>query len=384
MEECADKRTIDRMVVSRKGMPHGFRNTANGKDQNGQLCSRINCSSRVYSPKGAQIGSSRKGKTLKPSIQSSSSGKEANGTSSSNLRETNNPGKSIKAPRKTLSSRLETDSSETISVQDASEASVPIPPSATFQSRLQVELKNAESGNVKLTEVARPRVVSNTRSQRNFHQPGLLGRETKSTGPVTRAETSRCGLRNLRHNSTSDIIPVGSSDLTLNRRKGMVKNRNCEGESSSTARGKKMGGSSSDRSGSESGICITDSRRLRNIPPQRDNIPSVRTRRSVSGNASGRLSSLGNESPVPPNESPVVRPHLPHFDDLNAPGFSHNTSAESSLIRLSSYSRRGTSSEYDVACPLVNRDSFRHYHMDGIAEVIFPVKHGMHFFFSPF
>lgn len=394
MDEYSGKRATDGVVVPRKGMGHVFRDTANARDRNGQVCSRLTCSSRVNSPKGAQIGSSEKGKSLKTSMQSSSAGKEAIGSSSRTFSKTSTPGKPLIKPRKSSSSQLETDTSETSSVQDESEASKLIPPSEKNQTGIQAGVENTVSGNV-MMEVGSSSVVSNTRSRRNFHpKPGLRGQEIKSTSPVTRANTSRYGLRNLRCNSISDVVPAGCSpsDSTLNRRKDMIKKRNCEGESSSTARGKKMSGSSIEgrNSGSRSGISISDSRMSRNTP-HRDrsdsNMAPVRTRKAISGQARGRLSIQGNANPVSPNESLVMIPSLPHSGGLNAPGASNHTSVDSPLSCPGSHSRPSTSSEelygvmpvspseYGLTHSLMNLDSFRRrYNMDSIAEVLLALE----------
>ncbi|TKY74636.1 E3 ubiquitin-protein ligase HIP1 [Spatholobus suberectus] len=395
MDEYSGKRAIDGVVVPRKGTGHVFRDTANARDRNGQVCSRLTCSSRVNSPKGAQIGSSEKGKSLKLSIQSSSGGKEAIGSSSRTFSKTSSPGKPLIKPRKS-SSQLEIDSSETNSVQDESEVSKLAPPPEKMQTGLQAEVENTVSGNV-MMEVGSSSVVSNTRSRRNFHpKPGLRGQEIKSTGPVTRGGTtgtSRYGLRNLRCNSISDVIPAGCSpsDSTLNRRKDMIKKRNCEGEGSSTVRGKKMSGSSLEgrNSGPRNGISISDSRISKNTP-HRDrsdsNMAPVRTRKSISGHARGRPSSQGNANPVSPNESLALIP-LPHSGGLNAPGVSHHYSVDGPLSCPSSHSRPGTGSEelysvmpvspseYGLTHSLMNLDSFRQrYNMDSIAELLLALE----------
>ena len=74
MDGYSGKRAIDGVVVPRKGMGHASRDTTNARDRNAQVCSHITCSSRVNTPKGTQIGSCEKGKSLKPSILSSSAG----------------------------------------------------------------------------------------------------------------------------------------------------------------------------------------------------------------------------------------------------------------------------------------------------------------------
>ncbi|XP_028802380.1 E3 ubiquitin-protein ligase MBR2 [Neltuma alba] len=374
MDIYAGKRAVDRNVVSRKGAPHLFRNAVNTKDQSGQLCSRPNCSSRIHSSIVAENVSCRKGKSLRPSTQSSLSGKEAIGRSCRSFSGTSNPRKSLNVPRQTLSSRLETDSSETSSIKDEAES----PPSATYQSRLQAEQGHAESDNVMLMEVASTSGVSKTRSQRNLRQPGLHGQETKSIGSVTRAGTSRYNLRNTKCNSVNDVSSTScsSSDSIMSGGKDMVKRRNYERENSSTARGKKSSGSLLERqnSGSGSGISIYDPRRSRNTPPHRDNIASVRTRRSMGGNARERLPSHGNAHSMQPNESPALRPSVSR--ELVFP---HHTSAEAPLIQSSSHGRPGSRSgqpaspaEFDITYPLTNRS--RQQHQNSVAEVLFALE----------
>ncbi|XP_061344734.1 uncharacterized protein LOC133290639 [Gastrolobium bilobum] len=387
MDEYSGKRGIHGVVVPGKGMGHVFRDTANTRDRNGQICSRLGCSSRANPPKVSQVGSSEKGKSLRSSVRSSLRGKQAIGSSS---RATSNTEKPLIEPQKALSSQFGTDSSETSSAQDEPQISGLIPPTGKIPRGLQSEGESTASSNVMLMEVGSSSVVSNARSQRNFHQrPGLHGREIKSTGPVTRAVNSRYGLRNLRCNSISDVTPAGcsSSDSTLYRRKDMIKKRNCEGESSSTV-GKKMTGSSFERrnSGCRNGICISDSRGSTNIPSHRDSNILVRTQRSVSGHARGRFSSKGNENPMATNESPVMVPLLPHSGDLSAPSISYHTSVETPLSRPSSYNRPGTSSEqlcgvmcvspaeYGITHSIINRDSFQRYNMDSIAEVLLALE----------
>ncbi|MED6186627.1 hypothetical protein PIB30_068539 [Stylosanthes scabra] len=391
MDDYSGKRAIDGVVVPRKGMGHLFRDSANTRDRNGQVCSRLGCSSKVNSTKGSQIGSSEKGKSLR-TFRATSGGKEAIGSSSRTFTGNNNSGKSHTKPRKTLSSQLETDSSETSSVHDEPEV---VSPPENFRRVPQAEVENVGSSCVVQMEVGSSSVASsNTGSRRNFHpKPGLRGQETKSAVAATRPGTSRYGLRNLRCNSISDVVPAGfpPTDSANNRRKDTVKKRNCEGESSSTARGKKINGSSLEvrNSGPRNGISISDSRRPRNTPSNnRDrpdsNLMSVRTRRPTNGNGRGRLSNQSNANPVASNEPVVMIPTLPHSGDHNAPGgVLHLTSLESPLSRPDSYSRPGSSSdelygimpmsptEYGITHSLINRDSFRRRsNMDGIAEQI--------------
>lgn len=363
MGEYSGKRGINGVVVPRKNMGLLFRDTANTRDRNGKNCSRLGCSSKVNPMKVAHIRSSEEGISLRSSMRSSSSCKEAIGCSS---RTTRNPGKPSIERQKMLS--FESDSSETSSVSDESEK---------FPIGLQAEKEIIESSNVMRMKVQSSSVASDTQSQRNFdRRPGLRQQEIKSTSPVTRAVASKYGLQNLRCNTISDIIPTGcsSSDSTFNKRKGMIKKRNCEGESSSTVRGKKMTGSSMEglNSGPRNSICISDSRRSINVPSHRDSITaSVRAQRSISSRARGRFSSQGNEHQRATNVSPVTVPLLPHSG--NAPGISYPLGRPSSFSRPISSSEQlygvmpVSPAEYSTA--LTSQDRFRRYNMDGIAEV---------------
>ncbi|KAK4274352.1 hypothetical protein QN277_017583 [Acacia crassicarpa] len=308
MDKDGDKRAVERNVVSRKGMPRLFRRSPpNTKDLGVQLCSRPNCSSKIYSSIIAENGSCVKGKPLRSPIQSSLSGKETVGRSCRTFSGISNPRKSLKEPQqRTLPSRLETDSSDASSIQDEPEVSVRVPSSspATYQSQLQAEQA--------LVKVASTCGFSRTRSQRSFHQSGLRGQEAKSTGSVTRAGISRY----VKCNSINDVSSTdcSSSDSTINRRKDMVKRRNCEKQSSSSARGKKLSGSllEGQSSSSVSGISISGPRRSRNVHAHVDNIASVRTQRSMSGRAGEglprRRPGSSNRPPSSPSESDTTRP----------------------------------------------------------------------------
>ncbi|XP_027331856.1 uncharacterized protein LOC113847149 isoform X2 [Abrus precatorius] len=388
MDGYSGKRGIDGVVVPRKGMGHVLRDTANSRDQKGQICSRLGCSGSANLPKVAQVKSSDKGK----SMRSYSGSKEAIGSSS---RTTSKSGKLLIESRKTLSSQFEIDSSETSSVQDEPEISELIPLPEESQRRLQDEGESTESSEVISVEVGSSNAVSNTRSQRSFNRrPGLREQENKSSVPVRRSGTCRYELRSFRCNSISDVIPAGSSssDSTLNRKKDSMKKRNCEGESSSTVKGKKIIGSSQigRNSGSRIGLSISDSRRSRNLPSHSDiSTASVRTQKSNSGHARGRFTSQGNGNPVATCESSVIVPLSPHSDDLDASGISYHSSSETPFSCSSSYGRPGTSSEqlcdampvspaeYDITHSLINWDGFQHYNMDGMAEQIILLENSL-------
>ena len=404
MDDYSCKRAGDGSLVPRKGSAHVLRDSANNRDQKAQFCNRIGCSGRLNSSKGAQISSEKaKSSRPRPLFSSSAGGKETIGSSSRTCSVITKPRNSLQEPRKKFSSRLEADSSETGSVQDEPEG---IPPSG----RIKLDISpsdGAGSSDITSMEVGSSGISTNTRSRRNFHQKsGFVNPETvvgspvslasKSTIQGTRVSASRYGLKNLRCNTVSDAASSGSSssDSNLSRRKDMVKRRVCDVESSSSARGKKMIGSSLEgRSASSSpGISISDSRRSRTGPLNRDSsAASVRTRRPLSGYAGARFSNQGGGNNLSANEIPLMsQPDISL--DFNAPSSSHQFSMEASLSRPSSYSRPGSRSysrpgsrsgslrgitpsspaEASNARSLMNRESFRHHNMDGIAEVFIP------------
>ncbi|GLT53821.1 hypothetical protein SLA2020_270640 [Shorea laevis] len=398
MDEYSGKRAVDGIVVPRKGSGLVLRDNANNRDQNAQFCNRAGCSGRLSYTRGAQNGCSEKAKSSRPSFRSSSSGKEIIGSSSRTCSVISKGRKSVTEPQKKLSSKLDSDSSETSSVQDEPEVSELTPPPG----KIQRGSETAESRSVTVIEAGSSSVASDTRSRRNLHQgTGLRNQDTLVASPVsmgpkssvqaTSAGVSRYGLRNLRCNSISEVVPSGcpNSDSSLSKRKDMVKRRNSEGESSSTARGKKINGSLLEgrNSSSSHGISISDSRRTRNLPAQRDNgVASVRTRRSVNDNTRGRHSNQGNGNSISPNEPSIAIPQMLQPINVNGPSSSHHLSAETPLSRATSYSRPGSRSErlrgvmpaipaeVGITQSLMNQDSIRRYNIDGIAEVLLALE----------
>ncbi|GMI89516.1 hypothetical protein like AT5G24870 [Hibiscus trionum] len=347
---------------------------------------------------GAPSGFSEKVKSSRPSYRTSSNGKEIVGSSSRVYSAVSNSRKSSTNPKKKLSSQLETDSSETSSVQDEPEVSELISLPGKIQRGLQPKSEDADSREVRVMEVGSSSAASNTRPRRNLIQRSGLGNQDTPVGPsvtlasrsvsqATRANTSRYGLRNIRCNSISDV-PSGcsSSDSSLSRRKDTVKKRNADGEGSSSNRGKKLSGSSLEgwNNSSSHGVSISDSRRARNWSPNSDSsvASSVRTRRSSSSYGRGRLPNQENGSSSTLNASPVVMQQVSQADvtvDLSVP-----VSSEIGLTCDISYSRPGRISESlnSISIPSevginrssVNRDSFRQYNTDGIAEVLLALE----------
>ncbi|MBA0810729.1 hypothetical protein Gohar_002689 [Gossypium harknessii] len=401
MDGYTGKRAVDGPVVHGKGSGRILKDHVNNRERNAQFCNRIGCSGRLNSSKGTPNGCSDKAKSARSSYHSSSSGKEVIGNSSRVSSVISNTRKSSTNPQKKLPSHLETDSSETSSIQDEPEVSELIPPPGKIQRGLHHEAEDADSRDVTLMEVGSSSVVSNARPRRKFIQRAGLGNQETLTGPsvtlasqsasqASRSNTSKYGLRNLRCSSISDVVLTGcsSSDSSLSKKKDMVKKRNSDEEASSSARGKKLSGSSLEGRNNSSGhgVSISDSRRARNWPPNRDSTvaSSVRTRRSNSSYVRGRPPNQTNGNSLSLNQSPVVMPLVPQSDipnDLNAP-----VSTETVSTLASPYSQAGSiseglrsimqssPSEVGVNRTLVNQDSFRRYNMDGIAEVLLALQ----------
>ncbi|KAF5461539.1 hypothetical protein F2P56_017626 [Juglans regia] len=403
MDEYSGKRPVNEILVSRKDSGLMLRDNTNTRDHNGQSCNRLGCSGRLNSTRGSQNGCSEKPKSPRPSFRSSSSGKEKIGSSSRTCSTISNGRKYIPEPRKKLSSQLDADSSETSSVQDEPEVSeLTLPPGKIHRGS-----EIGDPGSDTLMEVGGSSVASDTRPRKNLHQnSGLRNRdnpvassislESKSSGQAARAGASRYGLRNLRYNSISDAIPSGcsTSDASLSKRKDIMKRRNSEGESRSTARGKMMSGSSFEgkNSSSSHGISISESRLARNIPSNRDTcVASVRTRRSVNGHTWARPTNQGNGNSLSPNGSSVAIPqmlqsNIPMAMDSNGSSSSHQLSAGTHLSHSISYSRPGSSSEslhgvisaspaeVGIIRSLMNQDSIRRHNIDGIAELLMALE----------
>ncbi|GKU87487.1 hypothetical protein SLEP1_g1881 [Rubroshorea leprosula] len=401
MDEYSGKRAVEGLVVPRKGAGLILKETVNNKERNAQICSRIGCSSRLNSVKGTQIGS-EKAKSTRPSYRSLSSGKEIIGSSSRTCAAVNSARKSSINPPKKLSSHLETDSLESSSVQDEPEVSELIHSPGKIHRRLHAESEDANSSEAAVVEAGSSSIASNSRSRRNFHQRSGLGNQdslasssaslaSRSTSQPMRGNGSRYGLKNLRCNSISDVVPSGcsSSDSNNSKRKDVINKRNSDGESSSSSRGKKISGSLLERRNNSSthNISASDSRRARNWPLIRDSaVASVRTRRPSSSYGRMRLPNQGNgnTNSLSSHESTAIIPQAPQSEislDLNAP-----ISAETALSHVSSFNCPGGSSEnlhnvmpsspsrVGITRSVMNRDGFRRYNMDGIAEVLLALE----------
>uniref|UniRef100_A0A2P2LHR6 RING-type E3 ubiquitin transferase n=1 Tax=Rhizophora mucronata TaxID=61149 RepID=A0A2P2LHR6_RHIMU len=404
MDAYSGKRPSDGFAVSKKGSALVVSDSANNRDRNAQFCSRIGCSGRLNAAKGVQISSPQKGRSSRSAFHPSSVGKEIIGSSSKPCSAFNKPRKSLQETQRILSSPLETDSSETSSVQDESGVPDLLIPPGRIGGGFHPESDDTRCHPIAPMEVGSSSVASSTRSQRTLRQRSGLGNQdnlcsspvalaSKSKIQGTRTNASRYGLKNLQGNSKSDVVHSGSSssDSNLSRKKDVVKKRICDGESSSSAKEKKMNWSSVGmrNPSSSSGISISDTRRAINGTPNGDgSAPSVRTRRTFSGYTRARAANQRNGNNLLVNRPHVMVSQMSQPDislDANAPSSSHPFSMETSLSRPTSYGRSASGNESLQGRPsspaevgnsrsLPNRESFRHYNTDGIAEVLLALE----------
>ncbi|CAN7035923.1 unnamed protein product [Brassica oleracea var. botrytis] len=362
MDGCAGKRSVDRMVLPRKASGPVLRENMKKKDEKSvSFCSRIACSAKVTSTMGTnRIGSTadntKVGRPGKAIVASSSRAPGGFG----NLRKpaTGTTG------RRQPSSNVDTGSSEKSSSLDHPAAVKPILPRLkTKRSAISVQSQNT---------VSREVVGSSSRGTiRSSHQkPGLRTRDTlvsvspsvsSSSGSdhTPRGGLSRNGLRNLRCNAVSDVLPTKSSSGT---KVSVTKKKNSDGESSSSSQGSKSsvsvmkGRNQSSTHGN--GITVSDNRRKRTVPTIRDNsVVSSSGRRSWRLGAAVASPATSRQTPQPatpinPNPSLSVTPSNSH----------------SSTDWLSSM-MPGSPSEAHPSSSLVDRDGLSGYNMNGIAEV---------------
>ncbi|KAJ6808108.1 E3 ubiquitin-protein ligase MBR2-like [Iris pallida] len=224
---------------------------------------------------------------------------------------------------------------------------------------------------------------------------------SRSTGQVAKpcsqylgSGPSRYGVKNLSCSSISDVLPSGcsSSNLSNSRKVTSVRKRPSDGESSSSG-GKSTSGSSisslSDSSGSQ--MPQQAIRRAKIRPTSRDAPVSVRTRRAPVGESRKKLPEQQNNNSVSISE-PIIYPQrsrsqlsilepVPESSSrscpMEAPPVGHNSfdgrpssSGRSARGRPMS-SHPANSSRHG---PLGDRDGYRRFNMDGIAEVLLALE----------
>ncbi|KAH0861162.1 hypothetical protein HID58_089423 [Brassica napus] len=332
-------------------------------EKNVPFCSQIACSAKVTSTKGSRIG---------PTVDNTKVGRPGKAIVGSSSRTPGGFGYLRKPAigttgRRQPSSNVDRDSSETSSIHDDPAAVKPILPRLkTKRSAISVQSQNTVSREV-------VGISSSRGTTRSSHQkPDLRTRDTlmppsvssSSGGDHTlRGGLSRNGLRNLRCNSVSDVLPTKSSSGT---KVSVTKKKNSDGESSSSSQGSKSSVSvmkgRNQSSSHGNGVTVSDNRRNRMVPTIRDN--SVV---SSSGRRSGRLGVVA--SPATSRQTPQpATPINPNHSLSVTPSNSH-----SSTGRLSSMIP-GSPSEAHPSSSLVDRDGLSRYNMNGIAEVLLALE----------
>ncbi|XP_038885022.1 probable E3 ubiquitin-protein ligase RHG1A isoform X2 [Benincasa hispida] len=374
MDEYPSKRVADG-YTSRRGPNAVLKDTANSRDQDGKYCSRIGCSGRLNSPKSTRSSYSEKLKSPLQSFRTSSSGKEIAGSSSRTYYAVRGSKKSVAETQRKLSTQLEIDSSETSSTQDDPEISQVIPSNERIRTGLHVSLKSSDSIDDAMMEPGSSSVAPNTRGRRDFNQrSGTRNKDTPASSSV------------LTGSKSSRPTPRGGADPNLSKRKDTEKKRNPEAESSST-KGKKMNGSSSERriTSSGYGVSISDSRGAKNGTSNRDGIASGRSRASINGTSRAR--SHGNKpdrntTSLHESQSLISQVSQGHQPNSSIDNNAHEVSTEISDHPIS-YRRSDSMNEnilshrpaspadIGLARSLTTRDSFRHY---GIAEVLLALE----------
>ncbi|KAI5655455.1 hypothetical protein M9H77_32642 [Catharanthus roseus] len=202
---------------------------------------------------------------------------------------------------------------------------------------------------------------------------------SSSSGAKSNSHGSKYGLKNLKCNSISDVIPQASSrsESKVNKRDGMK--RSPEGESSSSLRGTRSSSITYEERRfplSTTGISISSPRRTR--PPSNDSsTAAARSRRSLNANTRMRFSNLENFNVTPRTQSTPNVLVLSQPDTEIDPGVN---SLSNQSNDLSSYSTSDSSSDDSPSImPLTSVEqgvthALRRYNLDGVAEMLMALE----------
>lgn len=379
MDEISGKGAANKLpVTKRSGLL--MRETSSFPGQSSQPCSRLSCSSRLNMTKNSQgIGGdcTQKAKSVRSSTYHSSS-KDMTGSSSKNGSSVSAIKNPKKESRKQISLQLDTDSSE--SSRTSKEFEVPevtAPPG-----KIQKAFEESPQKGVTVMEVGSSSSgsmsISGSRNSSNIKNSPLP--KTKGVRHSMNPNIRQCGLKNLRCNSTADMVQSSRSspeNPSLSKRKDYSKGR-ISGETS-TSRGKKT---DETLPTSRNGVSISESRRTRSggLPEVQRSAASVRVRRSSGSPSERNTSAFSNESQF--TFSRLTRRELPldgnasssssSFDLSNESVFGHIaiSNQQQSSDRLSSgFGSSSPDSLGFTSGSLVNWESFQHYTMEGVAEV---------------
>lgn len=380
MDDICGKRPVDKLSLTKRSS-HAIRETSSFSGHSPQPCNRLGCSGRLNIMKGGQgggTGCSHKAKSVRSSV-CLSVGKEVTGSSSKNGSSVSARRNPKKEAQKKIALLLDTDSSETSSVRDELEGPEVVPPPEKIPKGVEELSKKGVTVMEVGSSSSGPALVSGSRTSSNIKNSPSKVKSLKQQ--PTNPNMGRCGLRNLKCNSTADAIPSSSrppQNQSLSKRKDLSKGQTSEGETS-TSRGKKT---NETLSSSRNGVSIPESRTETGGIPELDrNVASVRVRRSSrSTSERNTRSSSSNESRF--RHSRLARRDLPVDGNASGSNSSYELSDES-LFRHFSISNRpangsrlspgaGSSSPDSLGISsrsLINWESFQQYTMDGIAEV---------------
>lgn len=378
MDECSSKRHVGGYVTSRKTTTLDSRNMTNSSKQNVQFCNRIGCSGMLKYSNTSQAGLAEEQKYSRPSFRSSN-GKEIIGSSSRI-----DTRKSNKGSRNKISS-LETDSSESSSAQGDVDVPEIVPSTSSNPKRFQNEIKEGSGNKVSLPEVGSPSAVSEEKSVRISRrnpvpgcqnvQPGLSVSSTSNTlissGARSNRQSSKYGLKNLKCNSISDVIPQAGSPSESKVDRKEMKKRSPEGESSSSSRGKRSNGTKFEDGRiplSSTGISISSPRRIRNPATNSDrNAASGRIQRSLNASTRMRFSNQDNFN------VPLLTESTASALELSPPNTQTQTGVNALLNQSNDTSSSSSDSSHSTTSltPVEQRVShdLRRYNLDGVAEV---------------
>ncbi|KAJ0260754.1 hypothetical protein HA466_0040140 [Hirschfeldia incana] len=366
MDGCGGKR----LVVPRKASGPVLRENMNKKDgKNVSLCSRVGCSAKVTSTKGTRIGSTDNNNTKVdrvPVCSSSSNGKEIVGSSSRVVGGFGYLRKTAKGTRRRRPlSDLDADSSETSSVHDDPAAAEPTLP--RLKTKRGIQSQHTVSEGVVMTKAG----SSSRGTTRSSHQKSdsgirksLMGSSVSSSSGSVRGDLSRNGLRYLRCNSVSNVLPTSSSSA---KKISVTEKKNSDVESSSSSKGSKSSVSvmkgRNQSSSHGNGITLSDNRRNRIVPTIRNN-SAVSSSRSGNFGRSGRLGAVAS----PATSRQTLHPATPT-----------NLNSSRSFSPSNGYSRPNNNtgrlrSMMPGSPSLVNRDGLSGYNMNGIAEILLALE----------
>ncbi|GAA0168112.1 ubiquitin-protein ligase [Lithospermum erythrorhizon] len=381
-----NKRVIGRIVIPRKGP--GIRDKCAKEDENAQFCNRIGCNGRLNHAKGIRIRCSEKTKPLTPPSGSSNRKEIAKIPSTAGA----DIGNSKRSPtQRRLNSHLKPEKG---GLNGATEQ-IGVSNSATRVHRV-IGTGNNEigCGKTKLSGVGSSSVSSYDRPWRK--SPAISGNGKQNTSSLPSVSSSSkisrsvgCyPLINVKCSRISDAIPGSPTESKVVKR-GEIRQRDLDGENSSSGRGKKLTGHSTYEGTlpqPKSRISIADVRSSRRwnsgtsiSPGSLTNGRSRQINDRVTHSDRGKRSNLsqGNSTLTIPGSR---RCQTPNNSEVNASyrrrpagSSSHASSASTSVGSDVLGSIQSTSTEVGNT-RFRNRDAFWQYNIDDIAEVLMELE----------